>query len=202
MRLSSVPAILMSSLLLACTTPSEMGERAGEAEVPGAAAKTPALEEEKVLQETPQEPEPSVAPLWDREGLDVQPRLDELARRTPPEMEYEPGTTDWRPSQWELPKGLTSPGEASPQSAAALLFEVGQALGEGLGEEIWEVTTRLWQEGEGRATGMIMRWGFKDDAMAGSDLRVSMTRVDDRWIVEKLEERFHCTRGVSENLCL
>jgi hypothetical protein len=78
---------------------------------------------------------------------------------------------------------------------------VGQALGEGLGEEIWEVTTRLWLDGQGRATGMIMRWGFKDDAVAGSDLRVNMRSVDDHWIVVKLDERFHCSRGVVEDLC-
>ncbi|MFU8805127.1 MAG: hypothetical protein ACNA8W_15035 [Bradymonadaceae bacterium] len=179
-------------LLIACTTPPDPSERVGA--------------------ETPTEPEAEARPAeileearpWDRDGLEAQPRQAALARDTPEEMEFSPGTTDWRPSVRKLPEPMVSPLPDGPTSPGALLNEVTRELGfgDGLGEEVWEMTTRVWQEDEDSAVGMILQWGFKDDSVAGSDVRLTMRRSDQTWTIEELEERFHCRRGVSEDLCL
>lgn len=142
------------------------------------------------------------APIWSDEGLFVQPRMHQLEQH-----EYwEPETTSWRESERELPQrfdldargqGASSPGQLTVELVEEL------RLAEMLGLDIWEVTTRVSQNDD-RATGAIMQWGWKDDAIAGGDFRVEMRRVDDRWYVERLEERFHCRRGITDggDLCV
>lgn len=146
------------------------------------------------------------APLWRREGLEAQPRMARLRATTPAALEFEPGTTPWQPLK--VPPPLTREGippEDDPAGTpGGLLLELARALAwtEGLGRETWEQTMRVWEE-EGRAVGVLLEWGFQDDAIAGRDLRVHMARGRGGWYVERLEQRWHCLRRVTpEGLCL
>jgi hypothetical protein len=137
------------------------------------------------------------APLWDERGLVVQPRMAELARASRP-YGFEPATTPW---QDEAIGHLVRVSWDEPGIA---LNEVAQALRlyTFLGLDTWEVTHRLYLD-EDRAVGVLLSWGFKDDAVAGEDYRATFTRWEDGWQLEALERRFHCSRGVSsEGLCL
>lgn len=140
---------------------------------------------------------------WTEEGLYEQPRLQALREGVPESLEYEPGTTSWRPA-------AASPVHRSlairtPETPGELLAQVALARGfpDLLGEGAWEQTMRIWSSEEGEAVGVVLQWGLLDDAVAGRDLRVTMRRVERAWEVVGLEERFHCRRGVSpEGLCL
>jgi hypothetical protein len=136
------------------------------------------------------------APLWDARGLVRQPRLSELMRAQA--VETTSPSTPWQ----ALPLGELAeqrwddPGVALGELAQAL------ALQQSLGKDTWELTQRLLRDGE-RATGALLVWGLKDDAIIGSDYRASFARNADGWQLVQLEQRFHCQRGVTESgLCL
>lgn len=141
--------------------------------------------------------------MWSVEGLSVQPRLSELQRRVPSELGYAPGTTSWRRARAEIPAELGAP-RSRVRDAGVLLDSLARALGwnEALGSDVWEQTRRLRQE-DGGAVGVVLLWGFLDDALVGHDFRVAMRRGERGWYVEDIEERFQCRRGVSaDGLCL
>lgn len=148
---------------------------------------------------------PMDAPLWQEEGLAAQRRLAWLRERIPPELGYQPGTTPWRPANLELPSELTSPAAANAAAPGILLGRLIAAIGwdTTLGTDAWEQTTRILQDDDETALGAVLRWGLRDDAIAGHDLRVQMRKAMNGWYVERVQERFHCSRGVSEEgLCL
>lgn len=132
-------------------------------------------------------------PAWTREGLEAQPQMGRLREQTPPDTGYMPGTTPWRP----VPASV--PGESDPAGPGELLSAVIVSRGWGrvLGDAAWEQTTRIWSEEDGRAEGIVLQWGFMDDAVAGRDFRVVMRLTDGAWRVERIEERYHCRRAVS-----
>lgn len=146
------------------------------------------------------------AELWSDDGLDTQDRMDQLreeARQS--DMEQEPESTPWETSEREVPDELAGPDGEGAQTPGALLFELASELrlNQGLGAEVWEQTARVLSEDDEQAVGVIMQWGFKDDSLAGSDLRVHMERGDEGWVVAEMEERFHCRRGVTDDgMCL
>jgi hypothetical protein len=115
-----------------------------------------------------------------------------LQQRTPAALGYMPGTTPWAP----LSNEVETLEAASPGS---LLMRVisSQQWGDVLGDAVWEQTTRVLADDNGTATGVVLQWGFMDDAVAGRDFRVSMRRTGTVWKVEGIERRFHCQRGVS-----
>jgi hypothetical protein len=70
-----------------------------------------------------------------------------------------------------------------------------------LGDEVWEQTTRIFYDDE-RAVGVVLLWGFEDDAVAGRDYRIHMRLRAGAWRVERIEERDHCSRRVTtDGLC-
>jgi hypothetical protein len=142
---------------------------------------------------------------WSREGLLAQPRMDRRHRQVAQDMGYAPGTTEWRPARIVLPTELVGAGAPGAASPGDLLFMLSSRAGwvASLGEDVWEATTRIWMESEIRSVGAVLLWGLKDDAVAGHDFRVHMQRDGERWSIERVEERFHCSRGVSEGgLCM
>lgn len=112
----------------------------------------------------------------------------------------QPGTTAWEAT--DVPAGFAqadSPDHATPGELVTAL--AGALAGGELGSAAWEVAGRvLVGEGE-EATAAVLTWGLADDAIAGSDLRLFLTRGDTGWYVDSAEERFHCRRGVSDGLC-
>ncbi len=144
-------------------------------------------------------PQAAVEPLpaWSQSALDAQPQLEALQLRSPEGMR--PATTDWR--QAPLAEDARVLEGATP---GRVLHKLSLALGEAdlLGSDIWEQTVRVWQPQQDEATGVILSWGLKDDAIVGRDLRVHMRMEENLWRVASLEERFHCRRGVNDGLCL
>jgi hypothetical protein len=141
--------------------------------------------------------------MWSREALSAQPRMDELQRRVPPALGHAPGTTSWRQARIAFPAELAAPASSSGDPGS-LMDRLARTLGwnDAVGGEAWEQTRRLWQN-DGEAEGVVLLWGYRDDALAGMDYRVAMQRGERGWYVERIEERFHCSRGVSEDgLCL
>jgi hypothetical protein len=150
--------------------------------------------------------EPTPEPAWSREALEDQPRMHELRARTPAELGFAPGSTEWRPSEREIPPLLRSPAGSQPAAnpgAALHLLLREWALADQLGLDVWELTTRVWYADDSNAFGVIQAWGFQDDSVAGQDYRVQLHRAGDRWFVDRMDERFHCWRGVTpEGFCV
>ena len=147
----------------------------------------------------------STAPIWSREGLEAQPRMTMLQQHASRDPGYTPGTTLWR-----LLEESTSAADDDRDSSrfdtpgALLSAQTAGIVGSAeVGLDAWEQTIRIWQDNENEAVGVLLRWGFKDDAVTGHDFRMHLRRSDDGWRLDRIEERFHCGRGVSEDgLCV
>lgn len=144
------------------------------------------------------EPEPK-ALEWQETTLTAQPALDRLRERVGSDRGHAPGTTEWRSAPMHQEARETRAG-----SPGRLLQKIALALGDGdfLGSDVWEQTVRVWQSDEQNAVGVILYWGYKDDSMAGRDLRLTMVLDTNLWRPVELEERFQCRRGVANGLCL
>ncbi|HVL97792.1 MAG TPA: hypothetical protein VM324_00675 [Egibacteraceae bacterium] len=114
---------------------------------------------------------------------------------------WQPGTTSWVPADVPVGYGQADdPAFGTPgELATALAAEV---AGPQLGSDVWEVTARVLASEGAEATAAVLVWGLADDAVAGSDLRLYLARNDTGWYVDSAEERFHCRRGVSGDLCV
>ena len=136
---------------------------------------------------------------WTREGLEEQPRSSALRGGASDSLGYEPGPTPWKEVPSPTPDG--APAGTPPASPGEALTRVAEALGwvDMLGESAWEQTSRVWAPDPDQAVGVVLQWGLQDDAVAGRDLRAQMRLVDGVWQVERLEQRFHCRRGVSDD---
>jgi hypothetical protein len=147
----------------------------------------------------------TMPPPWSDEGLDVQPGMTWLQQRTPLDMGYSPGTTGWRDADITFRAEFTDPDSADYTTPGVLLHGFIGVIGSPvmLGQDVWEYTARIMMNETDRATGVLLVWGLQDDAMAGHDLKVGMQRHGDYWHIVKLEERYHCRRGVTDHgLCL
>ncbi|QTF93369.1 hypothetical protein [Halomonas sp. BM-2019] len=140
---------------------------------------------------------------WDRFGLEAQPRLAAHRAALPGGLGFDPGTTGWQEAGQALPEGLTRDGQRHASPAALLQALVTELdLAATLGQEVWEQTQRL-HLADDTAVGVVLQWGFKDDAVLGQDYRLTMSEDADGWYTERLEIRYHCGRGVSDDgLCL
>ncbi|PMR74288.1 hypothetical protein C1H69_13585 [Billgrantia endophytica] len=120
----------------------------------------------------------------------------------PGDLGFEPGSTAWQEAQRPIPRHLGAGGERHASPGALLQEWMSEAdLMASLGQDAWEQTQRIYLEDD-TATGIVMQWGFKDDAVLGQDYRLQMRRDTRGWYAEHLETRYHCGRGVSEGLCL
>jgi hypothetical protein len=147
-------------------------------------------------EDTDERPQP--APVRTSEGLVDQLRTH-LPRPDEPE-EFEPGTTDWR--AFDLPADLEDTHD-SPGAAATALLEALE--GESLGQDVWEATTRVLLDPDDQDTAhaAVLSWGWADDAVAGRDVRVTLTRTEEgEWQLGGAEAREHCRRGVTDGLCV
>ncbi|HWV58192.1 MAG TPA: hypothetical protein VNZ57_12135 [Longimicrobiales bacterium] len=198
--MTRISTLLLTAIVMACAPsqdpPADTGSPSASPQaVPQLPADSPA--DPAAAAPTPAER------IWSEEGLEAQPRLDAYRARIPPDLGWTPGTTEWRPVARQLADSIAAIAPAT--SIAALMAEVQLALepSGALGREVWEVTTRVLQRDDGTATGVILRWGYQDDALAGHDVRVEMRQVADSWVVEAVLERYQCRRGVSDSgLCL
>jgi hypothetical protein len=67
-----------------------------------------------------------------------------------------------------------------------------------------EVSVRLVSHDPeaGTAVGHVRIMNTGDDSVAGTDLRLELGEVDGSWRIVSVEERVHCRRGVSGELCV
>jgi hypothetical protein len=141
---------------------------------------------------------------WSAEGLADQPRMAEWkAMAEVRDSGWTPGTTSWRESHLAIPEAFTRAG-STYQTPGALVAGLVPALNlaERLGQETWELTVRVYLPEEGQASAIVMGWGFKDDSVAGRDHLLGLRQHQAIWYVVDIQERFHCWRGVTDDLCL
>lgn len=206
---AGVTSLLLLLLAFGCAeTPDERTPTPTPSQAPTQARKSAAAEAPSDTAEpgAPGHIDSLTVRPWSRDGLEAQPRMAELKQRTHADLGYTPGTTIWRAAGVDLSSTPSTGGAAyDAESPDALLARVAAELpmAGNLGEDVWEQTLRIWQGGEDEAVGIIMRWGMKDDSVIGHDHRVQLRRSNDHWHVIRLEERFHCSRGVTdEGLCV
>jgi hypothetical protein len=198
-------AVLAAAAVASCGDGAPAGDAPGEGSPAGPVAK-PVAEPVTPDRDAAQEPAPAASA--EEPWLTRQPRLEELRAATPPDLAWAPGSTEWAASRRPVPERLTEAyvrehaGPASPGAAMARLATEAGLLDELHLEGRPEVTIRAEQDAEDRATGVVLHWGALDDAVAGSDLRAVLRSADGSWYVERLEERFHCRRGVSGGRCV
>lgn len=128
---------------------------------------------------------------WTPRGLEHQPEMEALRERVRPDDAVKPASTTWDPVAEPLPTlRADTPGEL----LVALLHE--RKWGAVLGNAAWETTLRVLPNGEDTALGIVLQWGFMDDAVAGRDYRVLMRRAVGGWSLQRIDQRFHCRRAV------
>lgn len=196
-RTSLITATMVTLLTLAACT-SDRTVRLEEriaAQEDRIAEQTATIEELRAASEA----EPAPAAPFSAEGLTDQLHayfLDDL-----PEG-FEPGPTRWRDE--EVPAGFGADGDRF-DTPGAVTVALADAVGnvEVLGSESWEIAARvLSPEGGNRALGAVLMWGFRDDSVAGTDLRVDLRQDGAGWYVRAAETRSRCRRGVSDELCV
>jgi hypothetical protein len=135
---------------------------------------------------------------WTPEGLEAQPAMALLKGEAPGPTGYTPATTAWRPVAVDTPAAAPAGHGGTP---GGFLSWFAQARGwpDVVGDAVWEQTIRVLPEGEERATGVVLQWGLKDDAVAGRDLRVRLRLRDGLWHADSAEERFHCRRRITRD---
>ena len=52
------------------------------------------------------------------------------------------------------------------------------------------------------AEASVWSWGFDDDSVGGSQMRLEIQRRDGAWHVSRIFERELCPRGESDELCI
>jgi hypothetical protein len=139
---------------------------------------------------------------WSAAGLVDQPRMPEFIEAAR-EFGFSPGSTRWRTSARELPAQFSRQGSAWESPGALVTgFVPALNLGDLLGQDLWEVTIRVFADAGDKATAAVLLWGFKDDSVVGKDYLLSLRLHQGRWYVAEVQERHHCSRGVTGDLCL
>lgn len=115
------------------------------------------------------------------------------------------GTTNWKELEeninplfktlnkaWEMPGPLMN----------AWLSEIQDSYW--LGYDVWEITQRIKEIDEYTVEGYILSYGFKDDAISGSDLKIKMKKEEGYWYIDHIKVRYHCSRNVTKDkdLCV
>ncbi|AOM82431.1 hypothetical protein [Salisediminibacterium beveridgei] len=62
-----------------------------------------------------------------------------------------------------------------------------------------ELTVRMNHTEDNEAEALIMKWGLRDDAIAGEDFLLYLESEDGTWQIRDLEQRIHCRRGTTES---
>ena len=120
-----------------------------------------------------------------------------LQRATSANMGFSPATTPWSDLHTPLP---SIPDAAARRGPGSVLVALDEAMGWSgvLDDAAWEQTMRV-QADDDRAVGIILQWGFQDDAVAGRDYRVTLVQTNSTWRVVRVEQRFQCRRGIGEH---
>ncbi|ADI00018.1 hypothetical protein [Salisediminibacterium selenitireducens] len=61
-----------------------------------------------------------------------------------------------------------------------------------------ELTVRMNHQEDNLAEAVVLKWGLRDDAIAGEDFRLTLEEIDGSWEIADIEVRVHCRRGTTE----
>lgn len=115
------------------------------------------------------------------------------------------GTTNWRSWDGEFDQSLSTPNQ-NWQTPGILMtaWMTDVEFSYWLGQEVWEINTRIEFSDENNAKGYILSYGLFDDAIVGSDVKLIMRKDNGYWYIESVEKRELCSRGVNEDneLCV
>ncbi|MCP1726228.1 hypothetical protein J2T60_000193 [Natronospira proteinivora] len=129
-----------------------------------------------------------------------QPHWQEYVRQAD-ESPYDPERSEWdrvealEQSERLAPEALCTNPDTALEAWAESRYLIGPAQDADL-----EINMRTRVLRDGSMEGLLQRWGFKDDSVAGTDHRVRFTRADECWQIEEVVARHYCRRGVSEGL--
>jgi hypothetical protein len=141
--------------------------------------------------------------LWN--GADIQLWKYMINTSFAEENGWKHDSTSWRKFDGEFDKSLSSPNQTWQNPGKLLLaFMTDVEVSNLLGQDVWEINSRIEFFDDNNAEGYIMSYGLFDDSIAGSDIKLTMKSENGFWYIESAEEREHCSRGVGENggLCL
>ena len=128
------------------------------------------------------------------------PHLCRLSLLTPPELAYSPGSTPWHTIDVPGPAQDSFPHADSALST--LLVELGLTFGTWR-SQFREFSLRtLPSESDSELALSLLAWGTEDDAVIGREYRALFLLDERGWRVARLEERWHCARGISGSLCI
>jgi len=133
-------------------------------------------------------------------GFLSQPAWDDYLSRAS-DSPYDPERSGWeRVEALEVAESLESDALCGePEDAFKAWAEDRRLIGSAQSPELdIEMRTRVLRDG--RVEGLLQRWGFKDDSIAGVDHRVSFVSDNGCWEVEKVRARHYCRRGIEEGL--
>ncbi|MBE4909941.1 hypothetical protein IMZ08_18045 [Bacillus luteolus] len=115
------------------------------------------------------------------------------------------GSTNWRKWDGEFDPSLSAPNQSWETPGLLMLAWMTDVEATyWLGQEVWEINTRIEFSDESSAKGYILSFGFFDDSIDGSDIKITMKKENGFWYIVDVEERSRCSRGLSEDdeLCL
>lgn len=115
------------------------------------------------------------------------------------EQGYEPVVTHWhRIEALETDPGICVSPRETTEAWAALRNLIGPMQSDALSIDI-----RVREESDETATGLLQRWGFRDDSTYGVDHRLTLAAEGECWRVSRVDTRHYCRRGTDgEGRCL
>lgn len=110
-------------------------------------------------------------------------------------------------SDWERVEALERSEGLAPEDLCGEPLGVVQAWAQARNlvgppqDEHLAVDMRVRDREDGRVEGLLQRWGFRDDAVAGVDHRLLLRPNDDAdgghcLVIERVEARHYCRRGI------
>ncbi|TMW70294.1 hypothetical protein [Alteribacter natronophilus] len=116
------------------------------------------------------------------------------------EMGFEPGVTDWQDYRGDISSRYTE-GESEYVTAEVLAMDwIRERETETMMETEEELAMRTYYEENGESAKILfLHWGLKDDAIAGEDFLLHLSRDGDIWTLDEVEERYYCRRGMDED---
>lgn len=125
----------------------------------------------------------------------AQPEWPGYVDQIPSDLGYEPTLTDWtRVTALETQPDLCENPEQTTQAWADDRDLIGAPQSEDL-----DIDIRVRRAGDDQATGLLQRWGFKDDAVVGVDHRLTLELSNGCWELTRVDTRQYCRRGATED---
>jgi len=127
-----------------------------------------------------------------------QPHWSAYRERAQRDGPFEPARSEWeRVEALENIEGMDEDELcASPASVVQAWAEFRSLLGAAQSDSL-DVSIRSRELEDSHVEGLLQRWGFKDDSLAGIDHRLRFSSTDDGCLrLQRVEARHYCRRGI------